>query len=129
MAYLHEQKDGVLPKSMYAQSIACVLNRPDEMRGHTEDGRQEIDNNTSERTLRLCAIRRKNWMFLGSDQGGETAAIMFSTLANAKRYQIEPFAYVRALVVAPPSEQVDLESVLPDVWIAARPEHFLAVPS
>jgi transposase len=88
MAYLREQKDGALPKSMYAQAIAYVLNRPDEMRRYTEDGRLEIDNNASERTLRLAAIGRKNWMFLGSDQGGETAAILFSILANAKRYQI-----------------------------------------
>ena len=95
------------------------------MRRYTEDGRLEIDNNTSERTLRLAAIGRKNWMFLGSDQGGETAAILFSILANAKRYQIEPFAYVRALLVALSSGDVELESLLPDVWIAAHPEHVL----
>jgi len=95
------------------------------MRRYTEDGRLEIDNNTSERTLRLCAIGRKNWMFLGSDQGGETAAILFSILANAKRYQIEPFAYVRALLVALSTDEADLESLLPDVWIAAHPEHVL----
>ena len=95
------------------------------MRRYTEDGRLEIDNNTSERTLRLIAIGRKNWMFLGSDQGGETAAILFSILANAKRYQIEPFAYVRALLIALSSDEVDLESLLPDVWIAAHPEHVL----
>jgi transposase len=64
-------------------------------------------------------------MFLGSDQGGETAAILFSILANAKRYQIEPFAYVRALLVALSSDDVDLESLLPDVWVAAHPEHVL----
>ena len=96
-----------------------------ELRRYTEDGRLEIDNNTSERTLRLGAIGRKNWMFLGSDQGGETAAILFSILANAKRYRIEPFAYVRALLVALSSDEVDLESLLPDVWIAAHPEHVL----
>lgn len=124
-AYLREQKDGALPKSKYAQAIAYVLNRPDEMRRYTEDGRLEIDNNTSERTLRLCAISRKNWLFLGSDQGGETAAICFTILANAKRYRIEPFAYVRALLIAMSSDEVDLESLLPDVWIAAHPEHFL----
>jgi transposase len=95
------------------------------MRRYTEDGRLEIDNNTSERTLRLCAISRKNWLFLGSDQGGETAAICFTILANAKRYQIEPFAYVRALLIAMSSDQVDLESLMPDVWFAAHPEHFL----
>jgi transposase len=125
MAYLREQKDGALPKSKYAQAIAYVLNRPEEMRRYTEDGRLEIDNNTSERTLRLAAIGRKNWMFLGSDQGGETAATCFTILANAKRYQIEPFAYVRALLIALSSDQVDLESLLPDVWIAAHPEHIL----
>ena len=125
LEYLREQKDGALPKSQYGQAIAYVLNRPDEMRRYTEDGRLEIDNNMSERTLRLCAIGRKNWMFLGSDEGGETAAICFTILANAKRYQIEPFAYVRALLVALSSDQVDLESLLPDTWIAAHPEHVL----
>jgi transposase len=124
-AYLREQKDGALPKSKYGQAIAYVLNRPEEMRRYTEDGRLEIDNNTSERTLRLCAIGRKNWLFLGSDQGGETAAICFTILANAKRYRIEPFAYVRALLIALSSDEVDLESLLPDVWSAAHPEHFL----
>ena len=64
-------------------------------------------------------------MFVGSDRGGETAAICFTILANAKRYQIEPFAYVRALLIALSSGPVDLESLLPDVWIAAHPEHVL----
>ena len=122
ITYLREQKDTALPKSQYGQAIAYVLNRPEEMRRYTEDGRLQIDNNTSERTLRLIAIGRKNWTFLGSDQGGETAAILFTILANAKRYQIEPFAYVRALLIALSSDQVDLESLLPDVWIAAHPE-------
>jgi transposase len=48
---------------------------------------------------------------------------LFSILANAERYQIEPFAYVRALLVALSSDDVELESLLPDVWIAAHPEH------
>src|SRR5271166_6319601 len=124
-AYLREQKDGALPKSKYAQAIGYVLNHRDQLRRYTEDGRLEIDNNVSERTLRLLAIGRNNWLFLGSDQGGETAAVLFSILANAKRYQIEPFAYVRALLIALSSEQVDLESLQPDVWIAAHPEHVL----
>ena len=80
---------------------------------------------SSERTLRPCAIGRKNWMFLGSDRGGETAAIIMSILANAKRHGIEPFAYVRHLLIALSADEVDLRSLLPDVWIAAHPEHFL----
>ena len=84
-----------MPKSQYGKAIAYALNHWAELRRFTESGILEIDNNIAERTLRLCAIGRKNWMFFGSDKGGETAAICFSILAGAKRHQIEPFAYVR----------------------------------
>jgi hypothetical protein len=123
--FLREQRVSALPKSQYGQAIAYVLNHRDELRRFTEDGRLEIDNNTMERALRPCAIGRKNWLFLGSDQGGETAAICLSILAGAKRYRIEPLAYVRALLTASSSDQVDWQSLLPDVWIAVHPEHRL----
>ena len=124
-AFLREQRDEALPKSQYGKAIGYALNHWEELRRFTENGTLEIDNNISERTLRLCAIGRTNWMFLGSDQGGETAAICFTILANAKHYKIEPFAYVKALLIALASAEVELESLLPDVWIAAHPEHVL----
>ena len=58
-AYLREQKDDALPRSQYGQAIAYALNHWDELLRYTENGRLEIDNNTAERTLRLCAISRK----------------------------------------------------------------------
>jgi hypothetical protein len=64
-------------------------------------------------------------MFFGSDRGGETAAILMSILASARQHGIEPFEYVRQLLIALSSNEVDLRSLLPDVWIAAHPEHFL----
>ena len=64
----------------------------------------EIDNNSSERTLRPCAIGRKNWMFFGSDRGGETAAILMSILASA-------LPESKGLVIARP--------IVPDVHAAA----------
>jgi transposase len=64
-------------------------------------------------------------MFFGSDRGGETAAILMSVLAGARRHGIEPFAYVRGLLIALSSADVDLRSLLPDIWIAAHPDHFL----
>jgi hypothetical protein len=48
-----------------------------------------------------------------------------SILASAKRHGIEPFEYVRQLLIALSSADVDLRSLLPEVWIAAHPEHFL----
>jgi transposase len=77
--------------------------------------------------LRLCRARhnRKNWLFVGSDRGGETAATCFSILAGAKRHRIEPFAYVRDLLMSMSASDVDWNLLLPDVWIKAHPEHFL----
>ena len=120
---LARARPAALPKSQYGKAIGYVRNQWESLRRYTEDGRLEIDNNTSERTLRVAAIGRKNWLFFGSDRGGETAAICLSILANAKRHLIEPFAYVRALLVALAADQVDLESLLPDAWIKAHPEY------
>jgi hypothetical protein len=64
-------------------------------------------------------------MPFGSDRGGETAALFTSILASAKRHGIEPFAYVRQLLIALSSSDVDLRLLLPDIWIAAHPQHFL----
>ena len=114
-----------MPQSQYGKAIGYCLNHWPELRRFTESGLLAIDNNTAEHALRLCAIGRKNWMFLGSDKGGETAAIHFSILAGAKRHQIEPFAYVRDLLIAMSSPQVDWNSLLPDIWVTAHPEHVL----
>src|SRR3954452_2068373 len=123
--YLREQQGRALPKSQFGKAINYALNQWEALLLYAGDGRLEIDNNSSERTLRPCAIGRKNWMFFGSDRGGETAAILMSVLASAKRHGIEPFEYVRQLLIALSSAAVDLRSLLPDVWIAAHPEHFL----
>src|SRR3954449_4809497 len=123
--YLREQQALALPKSQFGKAINYALNQWEALLLYASDGRLEIDNNSSERTLRPCAIGRKNWMFFGSDRGGETAAILMSILASAKRHGIEPFEYVRQLLIALSSADVDLRSLLPNLWIAAHPEHFL----
>ena len=61
-------------------------------------------------------------MFFKSDRGGETAATLMSVFAGAKRHGIEPFAYVRQSLIALSSADVDLRSLLPDIWIAAHPD-------
>ena len=122
-SFLDEQGPGALPKSQYGKAIGYARNQWESLCRYVEDGRLGIDNNISERTLRVAAIGRKNWLFFGSDRGGETAATCLSILASAKRHLIEPFAYVRALLVALAADDVDLESLLPDTWIKAHPEH------
>ena len=85
-----------------------------------------IDNNVSERTLRLHAIGRRNWSFLGSAEAGPRAAVLlFTILAGDKRHYLEPWAYLRNVVLRLCAGETDLESLLPDRWAASHPEHVL----
>lgn len=61
------------------------------------DGRLPLDNNVSERELRRQAVGRKNWMFLGSDDGGHTNAVFTSLLASCRMLGVEPWSYLRDL--------------------------------
>jgi hypothetical protein len=58
---------------------------------------QDTHNNGAERSLRGIAVGRKNWMFYGSDNGGQTAALLTSLIATCKRLGMDPFAYLRDL--------------------------------
>ena len=88
--YLAELDRRALPKSALGKALSYACNQWQALRRYTEDGRLSIDNNVSERTLRHQAIGRKNWLFLGSEQAGPRAAVLFTILAGAKRHRIEP---------------------------------------
>ena len=59
------------------------------------DGRNEIDNNAAERSLRTVALGKKNYLFAGSDAGGERAAAIYSLIGTAKLNGLDPEAYLR----------------------------------
>ncbi|MCP1121488.1 transposase domain-containing protein, partial [Robbsia andropogonis] len=61
-------------------------------------GRGEIDNNAVERALRAVALGRKNYLFAGSESGGDRAAAMYSLIGTAKLNGIEPEAYLREVL-------------------------------
>ncbi len=123
--YLAELERSVLPKSAFAKAIAYARNQWEALRRYTEDGRLTIDNNVSERTLRHQAIGRKNWLFLGSEAAGPRAAVLYTILAGAKRHRIEPWGYVRELLLRLHVDDPRLEEMLPDRWAAAHPEAVL----
>ncbi|HON69219.1 MAG TPA: transposase, partial [Phycisphaerae bacterium] len=70
----------VLPKSPMGQAIGYVFNQWEALKVYTTDGDLNIDNNASENALRRVALGRKNWLFCGSDNGGNTAAVLFSLI-------------------------------------------------
>ncbi len=65
---------------------------------YASDGRIEIDNNAAERALRDVALGRKNYLFAGSDAGGDRAAAIYSLLGTAKLNGLDPEAYLRAVL-------------------------------
>jgi transposase len=88
-----------LPKSPLGQSVHYCLRQWTALTRYTEDGSLEPDNNAAERALRGIAIGRKNWLFVGSENGGKRAAILFSLIATCKRHGVDPFAYLRDVLV------------------------------
>jgi transposase len=124
-AYLAELAPTALPKSSLAKAVAYSRNQWEALRRYTDDGRLTIDNNISERTLRHQAIGRKNWLFLGSEAAGPRAAVLYTILAGAKRHRIEPWVYVRDLLLRLYADDPRLEEMLPDRWAAAHPEAVL----
>src|SRR5258708_35801420 len=62
------------------------------------DGHLEIDNNAAERALRAVALGRKNYLFAGSDRGGESAAAIYSLIGTAKLNGIDPESYLRNIL-------------------------------
>lgn len=85
-------------KSPLAGAIRYVLNRWDALNTFVREGRAEIDDNVAERALRAVALGRKNFLFAGSESGGECAAAMYSLIGTAKLNGIEPEAYLREVL-------------------------------
>ena len=123
--YLDELSPRVLPKSALGKALTYARNQWAALRQFVSDGRLTIDNNISERTVRIQAIGRKNWEFLGSPAAGPRAAVLFTILAGAKRHRLEPWAYVRDVLLRLSAGETDLEALLPDRWAASHPEHVL----
>jgi transposase len=81
-------------KSDTAKAIQYALGRWAALTRYCEDGQLEIDNNAAERALRAIALGRKNYLFAGSDAGGERAALLYSLIGSAQLNGLDPEAYL-----------------------------------
>jgi transposase len=85
-------------KSDTAQAVRYALGLWEALRRYVDDGRLEIDNNAAERGLRVVALGRKNYLFAGSDRGGESAAAIYSLIGTAKLNDVDPETYLREVL-------------------------------
>jgi transposase len=119
--WLVDQRAQVLPKSPMAEGIGYALNNWTALIRYTEAGFLSIDNNVAEREMKRIAIGRKNWLFVGSEQGGRTAAVLFSFTSTCHRLGIEPWAYLQDVLTRLPALPTErLAELLPDRWQAAK---------
>jgi Transposase IS66 family len=93
--WLEKQAAAALPKNPLGEAIGNARNQWAALQVYTKVGFLEIDNNAAERALRAVAIGLKNYLFFGSDIGGETAAMLYTFTQTCQTLSIEPWRYLR----------------------------------
>jgi transposase len=110
-----------LPKSKSRRALDYLLTNAPFMKSYIDNPDMRFDNNVAERALRPLTLGRKNWLFVGSDRGGKTAAIVYSILQTCKALEINPQEYLEDIlprVLDHNSNRV--AELLPDRWAAHR---------
>jgi hypothetical protein len=122
-AWLEERNGKELPKSPLREGVNYLWNRWEAFERFLEDGAIPIDNNRTEAMIKGPVMGKKAWLFFGNENAGQTAAVLYTLTMSCKRHAIDVQAYLtdvfRRIRTANPAE---LESLLPDRWIAAHPE-------
>jgi transposase len=102
----------VLPKSKLGEAIGYCLNQGSKLRGFLLDGRLELDNNRSERSIKPFVIGRKNWLFANTPRGARSSAILYSLVETAKENGLNPLPYLTYLFEQLPNiDRKDPEAV------------------
>jgi transposase len=119
--YLEKIAVEILPKSEAGKAIAYTLKNWPALLRYTEDGDLSIDNNRTERSLRGVSVGRKNWLFVGSERGGKTAAVLRSFVYTCELVKIDPFAWFQDVLSKIGEHSIQkLDQLLPHSWAASR---------
>ena len=92
------ESNRILPKSPVRTAFTYTQNQWEALCRYTQEGYLSMSNNVAERLVKLPAISRKNYLFVGSQRGGEGAAVMYSLVSSAKANGVEPFAWLKDVV-------------------------------
>ncbi len=93
-AWLNAQLPKISAKTPLTSAIRYALTRMKRLRPYLDHGLLELDNNTAERSMRPIALGRKNYLFMGSESGGKSAAIAYTLIETAKLNGVDPQAWL-----------------------------------
>ncbi len=116
-AWLLDEQARHLPRGAMGEAINYALGQWDELNLFLTDPHLPIDNNASERALRVAALGRKNFLFVGTDHAGENLAGLYSLIATCEVHGINPVAYLADVLLrvqTHPASRID--ELLPHRW-------------
>ena len=109
----------LLPKSKFREALGYFCGLIPHLKNYTKYSNARLDNNVAERAVRPLAIGRKNWLFVGTEEGGKAAAILLSLIQTCRGLEINPNAYLEDVMRRIMSHPINrLDELLPDVWLA-----------
>ena len=114
---------GLLPKSKFSQALNYYLDLAPHFANYLNHPDARLDNNVAERAVRPLTIGRKNWMFVGSENGGQASATILSLVQTCRNLGINPQEYLEDVlrrIMGHPARRI--EELLPDLWLAATTE-------
>ncbi|WP_354687954.1 IS66 family transposase [Cupriavidus necator] len=127
-AWLRAKLKTLSAKSETTKAINYSLNQWDALMLYCDDGAVEIDNNLAENALRCVALGRKNFLFCGSDSGGERAAAMYSLIQTCRLNEIDPRAYLAHILTCIADHPINrIDELLP--WRVHAPLHGYSGPT
>jgi hypothetical protein len=92
-------RGGTSDQGPLAKALGYLENQWPTLARFLEDGRLPIHNNSCEQAIRPVAVGRRNWLFAGSERGGRAAATIYSLVASCRRVDVDPFVYLRDVLV------------------------------
>ncbi|MEX1346900.1 MAG: IS66 family transposase [Desulfobacterales bacterium] len=112
-----ESNSKILPKSKTGKAISYALGMWHRIERYLEDGQYEIDNNWVENSIRPVALGRKNYLFAGSHEAAQRAAMIYSLLATCKKNNVEPTAWLTDVLAKIQDQPIrKIEELLPENW-------------
>lgn len=118
---LEKIRSQYLPQSAMGKALSYALERWPELVKFVDHGEVEIDNNLIENIIRPTAVGKKNWLFIGSREAGQTSAIYYSLVLTCRALGIDPYEYLKdVLERLPTMTNQNVHELTPLNWLNAR---------